>query len=214
MTVIGASRGIGLELVRQYLDEGCCVHATTRTPDNPGALDKLSGDLVLHELDVCNAAQIAALREATAGEAIDVLIHNAGVYGKGMSREAVMRVNADAPIAVTEALLAAVQRGSAKKVVLMTSQMGARHGSTRDLGDYGESKARLNERFRELAPSWGERGITAIVMHPGWVRTDMGGRSAPLSVRESVSGIRNVIARMTSEDHGRFLTWDGREHPW
>ena len=96
----------------------------------------------------------------------------------------------------------------------MTSQLGARHGSARDLGDYGESKARLNDRFRELAPSWGERGITAIVMHPGWVRTDMGGRSATLSTQESASGIRNVIAHLTPEDHGRFLTWDGREHPW
>ncbi|MDH3451264.1 MAG: SDR family NAD(P)-dependent oxidoreductase [Gammaproteobacteria bacterium] len=212
--VIGASRGIGLELVRQYLAEGCRVHATTRTLDKPGALGRLAGDLALHELDVCNADQIAALRQSIADEGIDVLIHNAGVYGKGMSRETVMHVNAEAPIQVTGALFDAVLRGKEKKIVLMTSQMGARRGNRGDLGDYGESKALLNDRFRELAPAWGQSGIIAIVMHPGWVRTDMGGQGAALSPRESVAGIRNVIARMGPQDHGRFWTWDGREHPW
>ncbi|MDH3641422.1 MAG: SDR family oxidoreductase [Gammaproteobacteria bacterium] len=212
--IIGASRGIGLELVRQYLADGWRVHATTRTPDKPGALGKFAGDLVLHELDVRNADQIEALRLALAGEGIDVLIYNAGVYGTGMPRDEVMRINADAPINVTEALLDTVLRGEDKKVLLMTSQMGARRGSRRDLGTYGESKASLNARFRELAPSWGSRGITAIVMHPGWVRTDMGGRSASLSPQESAAGIRSVIDGLEPKDHGRFLTWDGSEHPW
>jgi NAD(P)-dependent dehydrogenase (short-subunit alcohol dehydrogenase family) len=212
--IIGASRGIGLELVRQYLADGWRVHATTRTLHKPGALGSLTGDLVLHELDVRNADQIEALRLALAGEGIDVLIYNAGVYGTGMPRDEVMRINADAPISVTEALLEAVLRGEEKKILLMTSQMGARRGSRRDLGTYGESKAALNDKFREHAPAWGSRGITAIVMHPGWVRTDMGGRSASLSPQASVSGIRNVLAGLRPEDHGRFLTWDGREHPW
>jgi NAD(P)-dependent dehydrogenase (short-subunit alcohol dehydrogenase family) len=212
--IIGASRGIGLELVRQYLADGWRVHATTRTLHKPGALGSLTGDLVLYELDVRNADQIEALRLALAGEGIDVLIYNAGVYGTGMPRDEVMRINADAPISVTEALLEAVLRGEEKKILLMTSQMGARRGSRRDLGTYGESKAALNDKFREHAPAWGSRGITAIVMHPGWVRTDMGGRSASLSPQASVSGIRNVLAGLRPEDHGRFLTWDGREHPW
>jgi NAD(P)-dependent dehydrogenase (short-subunit alcohol dehydrogenase family) len=212
--IIGASRGIGLELVRQYLADGWRVHATTRTLHKPGALGSLTGDLVLHELDVRNADQIEALRLALAGEGIDVLIYNAGVYGTGMPRDEVMRINADAPISVTEALLEAVLRGEEKKILLMTSQMGARRGSRRDLGTYGESKAALNDKFREHAPAWGSRGITAIVMHPGWVRTDMGGRSASLSPQASVSGIRNVLAGLRPEDHRRFLTWDGREHPW
>jgi NAD(P)-dependent dehydrogenase (short-subunit alcohol dehydrogenase family) len=213
--IIGASRGIGLELVRQYLADGGRVHATTRTLHKPGALGALTGNLVLHELDVRNADQIETLRLALAGEGIDVLIYNAGVYGTGMPRDEVMRINADAPINVTEALLEAVLRGGEeKKILLMTSQMGARRGSRRDLGTYGESKAALNDKFREHAPAWGSRGITAIVMHPGWVRTDMGGRSASLSPQASVSGIRNVLAGLRPDDHGRFLTWDGREHPW
>ena len=212
--VIGASRGIGLELARQYAADGWRVHATTRTPDRPGALGRLSGDVVPHELDVRRADQTAALAAAVAAEGIDVLIHNAGVMDRGLSFDEMMAINAEAPIRVTEALLDAVRRARDKKIVLMTSQLGARYGSNRRLGTYGESKAALNDRFRERAPDWGAEGLIAIVMHPGWVRTDMGGRSATLSVEESVTGMRRVIAGLTPAEHGRFWTWDGREHAW
>ena len=212
--IIGASRGIGLELARQYAADGCRVHATTRTPECPGALGQLAGEVVLHELDVRQADQIAALADAVVSEGIDLLIHNAGVMDRGLSREEIMAVNTEAPVRVTEALLDTVRRGHDKKIVLMTSQLGARYGSNRRLGTYGESKAALNDRFRELAPAWGADGLIAVVMHPGWVRTDMGGRSATLSVEESVTGMRRVIADLTAAEHGRFWTWDGREHPW
>ena len=212
--IIGASRGIGLELARQYADDGWRVHATIRTPAQPGPLGTLAGDVVLHTLDVRHAAQVAALAVAVAQEGIDVLIHNAGVSGWGMPRAEVMAINADAPIRVAQALLPAVTRSTEKKIVLMTSQLGARHGRRRSLGLYGDSKAALNDAFRELAPAWGRQGVIAIVMHPGWVRTDMGGASAPLSAAESVTGMRQVIAHLTVAAHGRFWTWNGREHPW
>jgi NAD(P)-dependent dehydrogenase (short-subunit alcohol dehydrogenase family) len=96
----------------------------------------------------------------------------------------------------------------------MTSQLGARYGRKRSLGLYGDSKAALNDAFRTLAPGWSQQGVMAIVMHPGWVRTDMGGASAPLSVTESVAGIRQVVAQLAPAAHGRFWTWNGREHPW
>ena len=212
--VIGASRGIGLELARQYAADGWRVHATTRTPDRPGALGRLAGDVVVHELDVRRTDQTASLATAVASEGIDLLIHNAGVMDRRLSVDEVMAINAEAPIRVTEALLDAVRRSRDKKIVLMTSQLGARYGSKRRLGTYGESKAALNDRFRQLAPRWGAEGLIAIVMHPGWVRTDMGGRSATLSVEESVNGVRHVIAGLTAAEHGRFWTWDGWEHPW
>ena len=212
--VIGASRGIGLELVRQYAAADWRVHATTRTPLQPGALGASAGDVVLHALDVRDAQQIGALAQEVEPEGIDVLIHNAGVAGRGMLPAEVHRINADAPIRVAQALLAAVIRSREKKIIFMTSQLGARRGYTGSLGPYGDSKAALNDAFRAHAPEWGQRGCLAIVMHPGWVRTDMGGAGAPLSVEESVRGMRQVIARLTPKDHGRFLTWEGREHPW
>jgi NAD(P)-dependent dehydrogenase (short-subunit alcohol dehydrogenase family) len=212
--IIGASRGIGLELARQYAVAGWRVHATTRTPARPGALGELSGDIELHELEVRNADHIAALAKAVESEGLDVLIHNAGVSDHRLSWDDVMHINAEAPIAVTQALLPAVQRGATKKMVLMTSQLGARYGSSRRLGTYGESKAALNDAFRELAPAWGEAGLIAIAMHPGWVRTDMGGAAASLSVEDSVRGIRQVIDGLTPEHHGRFWTWNSREHAW
>lgn len=212
--IVGASRGIGLEFARQYAADGWCVHATTRTPDQPGALGHLPGDVVLHELDVSRGDQIAALAVDTADVGIDVLIHNAGVSDRALRAEDVMHINGEAPIHVTQALLEAVKRGSGKKIVLITSQLGARRGSNRRLGTYGESKAVLNDNLRRHAPTWGRDGLIAIVMHPGWVRTDMGGRWAPVSVEDSVRGMRQVIARLTPGDNGRFLTWEGREHPW
>ena len=212
--IIGASRGIGLELARQYAADGWRVHATTRTPDRPGELGRLAGEVMLHGLDVREGGQIKALTVAVASEGVDLFIHNAGVMDRHLRSDEVMAVNTVAPIRVTEAMLDAVRRGQGKKIVLMTSQLGARYGRTRSLDTYGESKAALNDHFRELAPSWGAEGLVAIVMHPGWVRTDMGGSSASLSVEESVTGMRQVIAGLTTAEHGRFWTWDGREHPW
>ena len=212
--IIGASRGIGLEVARQYAAAGWRVHATTRTPAQPGALGALGGEVVLHALDVRHTPQIETLAQAVATEGIDVLLHNAGVSGRGMEPEEVRAINAEAPIRVAQALLPTVTRSREKKIVLVTSQLGARRGHTGSLGLYGDSKAALNDAFRSHAPAWGRSGLIAIVLHPGWVRTDMGGAGAPLAVEDSVRGIRRVIARLTPADHGRFWTWEGREHPW
>jgi NAD(P)-dependent dehydrogenase (short-subunit alcohol dehydrogenase family) len=212
--IIGASRGIGLELARQYAAAGWRVHATTRTPAQPGVLGAIGGEVVVHALDVRHASQIATLAQAVATEGIDVLIHSAGVAGRGMDAEEVRRINTDAPLRVAQALLPAITRSREKKLVLVTSQLGARRGYRGSLGLYGDSKAALNDAFRAQAPAWGRSGLIAIVMHPGWVRTDMGGAGASLSVEESVRGMRQLIARLTPADHGRFWTWEGREHPW
>src|SRR4030095_3703287 len=126
--IIGASRGIGLELARQYAKDGWRVHATTRTPAQPGPLGALAGDIALPALEV---PDVAALAAAVEHEGSDVLIHNAGVSGWGMPRAEVMAINADAPIRVAQALLPAVIRGTEKKIVLMTSQLGARYGRKR-----------------------------------------------------------------------------------
>lgn len=212
--IIGASRGIGLGLVEQYAGKGWRVHATTRTPERPGALGEVPGDVCLHGLEVTDAGQIKTFRDALGGDAIDVLIHNAGVYGDGMSAAKVQRINAEAPIAVAEALLDVVAQSEQRKIALITSQVGARRGSFRSLGKYGDSKAVLNDRFREREAAWRRQGCLAVVIHPGWVRTDMGGRNAAISIEESARGICDVMAALDESRHGRFWTWDGREHPW
>ena len=212
--IIGASRGIGLGLVSRYATDGWRVHATTRTPQRPGALGDIGGDVHVHNLEVTDRTQQRALATALAGEAIDVLIHNAGVYGTWMRASTVNRINAEAPVEVVETLMGAVLRSEQKKIALISSQVGARRGSTRSLGKYGNSKAALNDRFRARERDWRAAGCLAVVIHPGWVRTDMGGSSAAISVEESARGIRQVMADLDESRHGRFWTWDGREHPW
>ena len=214
VVVIGASRGIGLGLVKRYAHGGWRVHATTRTRKSPGALGEVSGDVHLHGLEVTDRAQVQAFRSALGDEAIDVLIHNAGVYGDRMSAAAVRRVNAEAPIEMAEKLMSAVVRSEQRKIALISSMVGARRGSRRSLGKYGESKAALNDRFRALEGSWRQRGCLAVVIHPGWVRTDMGGPHAAISVEDSARGIYEVMASLDESRHGRFWTWDGHEHPW
>ena len=208
--VIGASRGIGAELVRQYLAAGHVVHATVRDPAKPGELAGLDGDLVLHRLDVRDPDETTELAQELSDLA--VIIHNAGI--NRAPRAEIMEVNAVAPIRVVETLLAAGTLRPEGVIAIMTSQMGARKGREGTLGDYGDSKEALNLEFRNRVDDWRERGALAIVVHPGWVRTDMGGSSAPLSVEESAIGVRDLIANLTPEQHGRFWTWDGREHPW
>ncbi|MBO6782373.1 MAG: SDR family NAD(P)-dependent oxidoreductase [Alphaproteobacteria bacterium] len=211
--IIGASRGIGLGFARDYAADGWEVHATTRDIGDAGDLGDVAGNVSLYPLEVRDPDQIADLAAAFEGRGIDLLIHNAGVL-RGVGRDEMMAINADAPFDVVGALLPAVERGEGRTVAILTSQMGARNGGGTPSGDYGASKCALNDRFRETEPEWRARGITAVVFHPGWVATDMGGRGAPVSVDESVSGMRRTIAGLAPDDSGKFLTWKGTEHPW
>ncbi|MCB1739175.1 MAG: SDR family NAD(P)-dependent oxidoreductase [Gammaproteobacteria bacterium] len=215
--VVGASRGIGLALVERFAAAGWQVHATLRDPGTPGALARLDGDITLHGLDVRDDGQIERLRAAFEHRSLDVLIHNAGIMSKGRrsyDRETVMAVNARAPMRVAEALLDAVARARNGRIVLVSSQLGARQGRSGSLGDYGDSKAALNDALRAAAPAWAERGVTGVVVHPGWVRTDMGGPSASISAAESAAGIYALVGSLSASHSGGFYTWDGRTHPW
>lgn len=207
--IIGGNRGIGIGLVRRYLADGWTVHATTRSPDAAEPLEALDGPLLVHQFDVRD--ETSDLIDAVGP--LDVLIHNAGV-GRGTPRDVMMAVNAQAPIRVVQSFLDAGALNTGGKIAIMTSQLGARRGSSESLGDYGDSKAALNDEFRNRSAEWAARGVIAVVVHPGWVRTDMGGDSAPLSIEESADGIARLMAGLTPEQHGRFWTWDGREHDW
>jgi NAD(P)-dependent dehydrogenase (short-subunit alcohol dehydrogenase family) len=205
--IIGASRGIGRGLVERHLADGWEVHATTRDGGLPGRGDTV----VTHRLDVTDSAQLQAMIESL-DQPFDRIIHNAGI-NRGPKAE-IMKVNAEAPINVLQAMLDANLLVPDGAIAIMTSQMGARRGRTDSLGDYGDSKAALNDEFRHRADRWRESGAIAIVMHPGWVRTDMGGSGASISVTESVDGIARVLEALDASQHGQFLTWEGRVHPW
>jgi NAD(P)-dependent dehydrogenase (short-subunit alcohol dehydrogenase family) len=205
--IIGSSRGIGLGLVERHLADGWEVHATTRDGSPPSGAEHVT----THRLDVTDLDQLEALLDSL-GQPLDRIIHNAGIMHG--TREQIMEVNAMAPITVVQALLDAGLLSRDGVVAIMTSQMGARQSRAGSLGDYGDSKAALNDEFRRRADSWRAAGAIAVVIHPGWVRTDMGGSNASIGVPESSDGITRVLDGLDASRHGRFLTWDGREHPW
>ena len=205
--IVGASRGIGLGLVDVHLDAGWEVHATTRDGSPP----RDHPDLASHRLDVRDEPQLEQVIDEL-DRPLDRIIHNAGI--KDAPYDELIRVNVDSAIRVVQRLLDASRLRDGGIVAVMSSRAGSRAGRSGRLGDYGESKAVLNERFRERCPAWREAGAIAVALHPGWVRTDMGGRSAPVGVSESSEGILRVLDRLTPDDHGRFLTWEGREQAW
>lgn len=219
IAIIGASRGIGLEFVRQYAAAGWRVYATTRTPENPGALGALRGDIRLHHLDVRNDTHIARLADALSKVPLDILVHNAGVLnsrGRAGPEETAetMRINAEAPISTVSALLDSVVASDQKKVAIISSIQGSGRPRPSRPDLYGDSKGELNRRFRAIEPEWRAQGVTAIALHPGYVKTDMTGQNAGILPSESVSGIRAVLAGLTLADGGRFLDYRGQDVAW
>lgn len=219
IAIIGASRGIGLEFVRQYAAAGWRVYATTRTPENPGALGDLRGDIRLHHLDVRNDTHIARLADALSKVSLDILVHNAGVLksrGQASPDEIseTMRVNAEAPIATVSALLDSVTASEQKKVAVISSIQGSGRPRPSSPDLYGDSKGELNKRFRAIEPEWRAQGVTAIALHPGYVKTDMTGQHGGIPPSESVSGIRAVLAGLTPADAGRFIDYRGQDVAW
>jgi NAD(P)-dependent dehydrogenase (short-subunit alcohol dehydrogenase family) len=234
--ITGANRGLGLEFVRQYAADGWQVHACTRHPEAApelGALAAAAGNrIAVHALDVADHAAIDALAQRTAGAPIDVLLNNAGTMGrhsfaeKGMTIQRfgesdyadwmqIMRINVFAPMKMAEAFVEHVAGSAQKKIVTLTSIVGSIGQSTfGGLYAYRSSKSAANSVMRALAMDLKKRGIVAVPMHPGWVRTDIGGPRAELDTVQSVTGMRKVIAGLSAESSGRFFQWDGRELPW
>ena len=154
---------------------------------------------------------------------IDVLFCNAGISGKrGMalgsfdydSWEEVLRVNLLGAAAVTEALLPNVLAGSRKLIAMMSSRLGSIAEASGMTLPYATSKAALNMLVKGLAATLASEGVIVVALSPGWVRTDMGGASAPLAPETSVAGLRQVIAGLRAADSGKFLSHDGSPIPW
>ena len=212
--IIGASRGIGLGFAEIFSNSGWEVYATVRNDAGEEKLSEIHDNISIHRLDVRHDQQITQLVHRFNDKPIDLLVHNAGVYGKNMDEKDVLQINSVAPFNVVTKFLPIVVRSVQKKIALLTSQMGARNGGPTPSDTYGKSKCALNDRFRQTEPSWRLQGATSVVLHPGWVATDMGGQSAPVSVLDSVSGMYQVLHDLQPSESGSFLTWEGKKHPW
>lgn len=197
----------------RFRKQGWNVHGTVRKEADAAAFPE---GVIAHIMDVTDSAQIAKVAAAFAEQPIDLLIHNAGV-GRGLSMDVLMKVNVEAPFVTISAFLSAVRASSQKKITIMSSQLGSREkfgkGET-PTEPYGASKCYLNDRFRIEEPLWRSSGVSSLVVHPGWVQTDMGGPSASITVEESVSGMYEVFERLSLDNCGRFVTYAGIEHPW
>jgi NAD(P)-dependent dehydrogenase (short-subunit alcohol dehydrogenase family) len=217
--VLGASRGIGLELVRQYLADGRAVTATARDAAALQGLAALGATAL--DLDVTDAQSISQLAWRLDGLAFDRVIFNAGVMGDRIDApeppteanfDLVMHANVLGPMRVLPQLSDALAPGAV--VAVMSSRMGSIAGRTNGgAWLYRASKAAVNSVVRDLSLTWGERAI-CVALHPGWVRTDMGGPEADLAVSDSVADLRRLLARLTPVDNGRFLNHDGAPLPW
>jgi NAD(P)-dependent dehydrogenase (short-subunit alcohol dehydrogenase family) len=237
VVVTGANRGLGLEFTRQLAAAGDEVVAGARHPKTADELNKLAarsaGRVTVVHLDVGDPADIAAatLHIGERFDAVDLLINNAGIWtAPGVPERAssgplvdlrsdavleVLRINAVAPILVTQALASCLAAAGRAVVVNLSSWLGSIRGAT-DRGNlaYAMSKAALNMLTGRLAAELAGQGTIVVSMSPGWVATDMGGPSAPLEPPESVKGMLNVVDALTPAQSGSFLDHAGAVLPW
>jgi len=217
--VIGASRGIGLELVRQYREGGDAVTGTARSDGGLATLRALGA--TAWRLDVTDAASAAGLAGPADGFAFDIVIVNAGVYGPRSSGldtpseaefDLVMRTNVLGPMRVLPQVAGALAPGA--RLAVISSGMGSIGRRSSPSGWlYRASKAALNSVLKDASLVLAGRA-TCVSLHPGWVRTDMGGNDADLDVADSAAGIRRTLATLRPADHGGFLNYDGTPIPW
>ncbi len=230
--VTGANRGLGLEFTRQYLDAGWRVLAACRQPETSEAFVELGGEMLTPvAIDVTDHDTIAAAAQQLAGQAIDVLINNAGVFGPNSGQHNdwrqnfghmdydvwadVLRINTMGPFRMAEAFVENIASSEQKKLVTISSSLGS-------IGDpekgqhfaYRTSKAAINMAMATLADELAPQDIVVGLLDPGWCRTDMGGGGADFDPADSVARMRALIEGMTIGDTGRFLRHDGYEHPW
>jgi NAD(P)-dependent dehydrogenase (short-subunit alcohol dehydrogenase family) len=225
--VVGASRGLGLGLAVELKSRGWNVVGTVRDAAGERRLEKLAkepgGDIRAEHLDINDDTQIAALRRRLDGVEFDLVFVNAGIAPTGRSDAAsasreeaasVFMTNAVSPMRVAHAFLDRLRSGPGI-IAFMSSGLGSVANKTDSYGDlYSASKAALNSLSRSLAASLGRRRVTVLAVAPGWVRTDMGGRGAPLGVEESVRDIVDVLESRAGTGRHGFVDYRGREVDW
>ncbi|HET6306430.1 MAG TPA: SDR family oxidoreductase [Rhodopila sp.] len=224
--IVGANRGIGLGVAKEFLAHGWDLIATARQPDKATSLQALAashpGRVSIPQLDIDNAAALDAFAATLGDKPLDAVLVNAGVSGPDHRSAnavtpseigALMFTNAIAPVRLARSLVGHVRRGSG--VVAFTSSiMGSVAANPGGHELYRASKAALNSLCRGLWGEWSGKHLTMLSLHPGWVRTDMGGPSAAVSVEDSAAGIVAVIEAQSGTHQHRFLDYTGKELPW
>jgi NAD(P)-dependent dehydrogenase (short-subunit alcohol dehydrogenase family) len=224
--IVGANRGIGLGVAKEFLAHGWDVIATARQPEKAAALHALEashpGRVSIPRLDIDDPAEVDGFARTLGGKVLDAVLVNAGVAGpehRSASAAttdeigALMFTNAIAPVRLARSLAEHVRTGSGV-VAFTSSVMGSVAVNPGGHELYRASKAALNSLTRGL---WGElsgRKLTLVSLHPGWVRTDMGGAAAAVSVDDSAAGIVKVIEQQSGAHQHRFLDYTGKELPW
>ncbi|MCY4198602.1 MAG: SDR family oxidoreductase [Gammaproteobacteria bacterium] len=219
--ITGAGRGIGKALAEQYVAAGDEVIACVRDEQ---ACEGLASDKArLQVLDVGDPESINAAREAIGDTPIDILINNAGAAGGRRQKlddldldewRRTLDVNTIGPILIARAFKSNLAASGNGKLMNVTSQLAASTWPFGGMYIYSSTKAALSRATQILAIDWKEAPITVALMHPGWVKTDMGGPNADITPEESAAGIISVIAKMTKADSGTFYKWNGEIHPW
>jgi NAD(P)-dependent dehydrogenase (short-subunit alcohol dehydrogenase family) len=226
--ITGANRGIGLEMVKYSMERGWRVFACCRNPHNADSLfniAKLSnGQISVHIADMMELSTLQALSYELRNDPIDMLINNAGVYGSDKNKFGsvdvsswlqTFQINSIAPLKMVEAFAQQLQMSKRKLVVCMSSKMGSM--ADNGYGNsyiYRSSKAALNAVVKSLSIDLKEQGIISVAVHPGWVKTEMGGPDAEITTRECVLQIFGNLTALTIKDSGRFLDIDGSDIPW
>jgi NAD(P)-dependent dehydrogenase (short-subunit alcohol dehydrogenase family) len=226
--ITGANRGLGLEFARQYSADGWQVYAASRDPSPASELRQMA-DASGHKLrtialDVTDLTSVKAAAAELEGIAIDVLLNNAGVGGpRGQSIgnidyetwARVLDVNTLGPMRVAEVFVDNVAQSERKLIVTITSGMGSIADNTSGGAfAYRSSKAAVNMVMRSLAIDLAPRGITCVVINPGWVQTDMGGSHATLTPAAAITRLRRLIETLGPAQSGKFFNYDGREYAW
>ncbi|MDG2473851.1 MAG: SDR family oxidoreductase [Paracoccaceae bacterium] len=226
--ITGTNRGLGLELVRQYLKNGRKVFATCRDIRVASELVSLQkesdGMLEILDLNLFSDDSINKLSEMLSDSPIDLFVNNAGMMGprnlqlggvNGGSWAEVFRVNTIAPLLIVQNLLENISSGKEKKMIFISSRVGSiEENSGGAMYAYRSSKTALNQVVKSLSIDLLDRGLTSVALHPGWVLTDMGGPNALIDVETSVAGMISVINGICNSDNGKFFNYDGSMIRW
>ena len=226
--VTGANRGLGLGLVKKFLKNNEKVICTTRNISKSKELilckKKYNDNLEICELDLLDKESPNILSNFLGNEPIDLFINNAGVIGhsaqhfKSVSLNhwlEVLKVNLIAPLLITQSIIKNIEKSSERKIYFISSKVGSiEDNKSGGMYIYRSSKTALNQVVKSLSIDLKPLGISVISLHPGWVRTEMGGPNALISVEESVNGMVDVIYNTSIVNSGEFINYDGTRLPW